>query len=39
MSKREIGNRASTYETVWQDEVDSNLKVYQKDRGRGVAYP
>ena len=37
MSKREISNRASTYETVWQDEVDP--KVYQKDRGGGVAYP
>ena len=33
--QREIGNRASTYESVWQDEVDP--QVHPKE-GRGVLH-
>jgi len=35
--QREIGNRASTYESVWQDEVDP--RVHRKDSGGVMHVP
>jgi len=35
--QREIGNRASTYESVWQDEVDP--RVHRKNGGGEMHVP
>jgi len=35
--QREIGNRASTYESVWQDEVDP--RVHRKNGGELMHVP